>query len=56
MKGSLVMLSFLFKKCYFCNQRIPRKEVRHYVDDVGKKINVCEKCVIYAERRALRKA
>lgn len=49
------MFSFYLKKCYFCNGRISKNKIRHYVDDAGKKIYVCEKCVPYAERRAFRK-
>ncbi len=48
------MLSWLFgTKCAVCGKKA--KDARNYVDDMGKAIKVCEKCVPYAERRAFRK-
>lgn len=41
------------KQCIICKQKpqAPRK----YYSDWGEEVLVCEKCVPYAERRALRK-
>ncbi|WP_202081121.1 hypothetical protein [Caldalkalibacillus salinus] len=48
------MLGFIFgKRCAFCKKRTSHP--RQYLNDDDKIIHVCEKCVLYAERRAYRK-
>ncbi|WP_198663124.1 MULTISPECIES: hypothetical protein [Paraliobacillus] len=44
---------FAPKRCYICGQKASQPQT--YLDDQGKKVQVCYKCVPYAERRALRK-
>ncbi|GGM41827.1 hypothetical protein GCM10011351_29920 [Paraliobacillus quinghaiensis] len=41
------------KNCYVCGQKASQPQ--KYLDDKGKIVYVCYKCVPYAERRALRK-
>ncbi len=48
------MFAWLFgHKCAMCHKKA--SSMRIYYNDQSKKIHVCEKCVIYAERRAFRK-
>jgi hypothetical protein len=48
------MLEWLFgRKCALCAKKA--SSMRIYYNDQNKKIFVCPKCVIYAERRAFRK-
>jgi len=44
---------FRSSKCYICGTKAV--EPRNYVNDAGKPVKVCFKCVDYAERRAMRK-
>jgi len=47
-------LSWLLgSKCAVCHKKVI--EPRKYLNDKGKPIKVCAKCVLYAERRAFRK-
>jgi len=39
-----------FRKCKLCKGKAVQS--RNYIDDNGKKIKVCYKCIPYAERRA----
>ncbi|MCA0972142.1 hypothetical protein LCM20_16160 [Halobacillus litoralis] len=41
------------KSCAICNKK--PKDPERYVDDAGREVLVCRKCVGYAERRAMRK-
>lgn len=52
----MVSLQNLFtrKKCVFCQSR--KGFMKTYVNDQGKPVRVCEKCLEYAERRAMKKA
>ncbi|WP_162473339.1 hypothetical protein [Planococcus sp. CAU13] len=46
-------MSIFRKKCAVCKKKAA--EPRKYFNEVNKPIVVCEKCVMYAERRAFRK-
>lgn len=45
---------FRKKPCHFCQKKTSFMQT--YLSDSGKQIKVCEKCLEYAERRALKKA
>lgn len=44
---------FTPKQCAICKQK--PQEPRPYYNDQGEKVLVCQKCVPYAERRAMRR-
>lgn len=43
-------IRMFFRKCKLCKGKAVQS--RNYIDDNGKKIKVCYKCIPYAERRA----
>ncbi len=48
------MFAWLFgRKCDMCGKK--SSSMRIYYNETSQKLYICEKCVVYAERRAFRK-